>query len=107
MIYVDDLRGILIFLFVVGLCLFGVYSCNTSAWYAAVSKANDAATLARETPHIIRQADGCKVYAFESGGTTHFFTRCGETVTTERHYTERVGKISHDRTEVIETHGNK
>lgn len=41
-------------------------------------------------PHVIREVDGCKVYAFNAGGHTHYFTRCGSNVTTTRHYTEKV-----------------
>jgi hypothetical protein len=43
-------------------------------------------------PHVIRQADGCKVYTWKGGGQWHYFTRCSpaDTVTTERSYTEKV-----------------
>lgn len=30
----------------------------------------------QETPHVVREADGCKVYAFKSGERWHYFTRC-------------------------------
>lgn len=58
-----------------------------------------------ETPHVIRDSgDGCKVYAFRADGL-HYFTRCsaGETVTTERNYTQRVGKSNVKKTETIVT----
>lgn len=43
---------------------------------------------ARETPHVIRDSgDGCKVYAFEASGRTHYFTRCLDSkVVTEGSY---------------------
>ena len=47
---------------------------------------------ARETPHIIRKADGCNVYAFESGGRDHFFTRCPASTDTETTWSESCGK---------------
>lgn len=54
---------------------------------------------ANETPHVIREADGCKVYAFLSGDRYHYFTRCPDarTVTEsswDECHTEMVGKIS-------------
>ncbi|MFP3686296.1 hypothetical protein SB847_21565, partial [Bacillus sp. SIMBA_026] len=49
-------------------------------------RAQDAADA---KPHVIREADGCKVYAFKAGDNWHYFTRCGDgTVTTERNWTE-------------------
>lgn len=36
---------------------------------------------ADQTPHIVREADGCKVYAFKSGDRWHFFTRCPNATT--------------------------
>lgn len=39
-------------------------------------------------PHVIREADGCKVYGWKDG-SWHYFTRCSVpgTVTTDRNYT--------------------
>lgn len=47
----------------------------------------------RETPRVIREADGCKVYKFEAEGRDRFFTRCpdGGTTTTWQH-NESCGK---------------
>jgi len=58
-------------------------------------------------PQLLSEADGCRVYKFVDDGT-HYFTRCGEQVSTERNYTESCGKncIRH-RTESITTDGNK
>lgn len=36
---------------------------------------------ANETPHVVREADGCKVYAFMAGDRWHYFTRCPNAVT--------------------------
>lgn len=48
--------------------------------------------IRRETPHIIREADGCKVYAFESGGRWHYFTRCpGDRTVTDTSYEQCSG----------------
>lgn len=67
---------------------------------------------ADKLPRVIREADGCKVYAFKSGNDWHFFTRCPNSqVTTERNWkechTQMVGKVSQtkcvDKKEVIET----
>lgn len=75
--------------------------------YWAEDEAREVAdTHARETPHIVRDSgDGCKVYAFSTGDTTHFFTRCspGEQVSTDRNYTERQGKKTVNKTETIVT----
>ena len=58
-------------------------------------------------PAPISSADGCTVYRFEDNGT-HYFTRCGSTVTTTRNYTESCGKAcSRNRQEVLTTEGNK
>ena len=59
---------------------------------------------AARIPHVIREADGCKVYAFDDGGRTHYFTRCGnESVTTESSWTEKSGKSTVTKTEIIKT----
>ncbi|MBU9293056.1 hypothetical protein KTD18_16025 [Burkholderia multivorans] len=65
---------------------------------------NQAQERADATPHVIREADGCKVYAFEADGRWHYFTRCGDgTVTTERNWTERHGKTTEHKSETIVT----
>jgi len=58
-------------------------------------------------PQLLSEADGCRVYKFVDDGT-HYFTRCGEQVSTERNYTESCGKnCTRRRTESIATEGNK
>lgn len=59
---------------------------------AAKAKQEAAQKLARETPKVIREADGCKVYAFERHGRDHYFTRCPATTDTETNWTESCGK---------------
>ena len=66
--------------------------------------------LARRTPHVIREADGCRVYAFEDGGHQHYFVRCGhDRTTTHRQYDDcrQSGKSSSCKKsfEVIEVAG--
>jgi hypothetical protein len=59
----------------------------------AANKAREhAEQVARETPKVIREADGCQVYAFERSGREHFFTRCPATTSTETNWTESCGK---------------
>jgi hypothetical protein len=59
------------------------------------------------TPHVIREADGCKVYAFKSGDW-HYFTRCTDgSVTTERNWSERNGKQTVHKSETIVTENNR
>jgi nitrous oxide reductase accessory protein NosL len=55
------------------------------------------------TPRIIREIDGCTVYRFKEGGYSHYFTRCGTSVSTDRNYSVRSGKTSHTVTETIVT----
>ena len=61
-----------------------------------------------KTPHIVREADGCKVYAFKSGDRWHYFTRCPDSRTvTDTAYEQCTGsgktrscKELHDSIEV-------
>lgn len=73
-----------------------VTSCNQSERYQAYSKEVDI-ERAKEaqynaTPHVIREADGCKVYTFKAGEKWHYFTRCQATTVTEAHSDEKCGK---------------
>ena len=62
---------------------------------------------AARIPVAISSADGCTVYRFEDAGT-HYFTRCGGTVTTTKNYTESCGKgCTRNRQEHLTTEGNK
>jgi hypothetical protein len=92
----------------VGLPLFGIVKCTETEWWQESERKKQAQEKADATPHVIREADGCKVYAFKSGGSYHYFTRCGSTVTTERTYTENCGKnCTRQKSEVIVTENNK
>ncbi|MDR6389205.1 hypothetical protein [Paraburkholderia phenoliruptrix] len=83
-----------------------LYGCFFSDWAKRDMEKREAQERADATPHIIREADGCKVYAFKSGDW-HYFTRCDDgTVTTERNYTERHGKTTVHKSETIVTQGN-
>ena len=68
---------------------------------------NDQQKAEMRVPQLLSESDGCRVYRFVDDGT-HYFTRCGEQVNTERHYTESCGKnCTRHRTESITTEGNK
>lgn len=41
---------------------------------------------ADQEPRVIREAGGCKVYAFKEGSHWHYFTKCPTTTTTDRTY---------------------
>lgn len=72
----------------------GIFFCyqayiETTPEQKAIRAAEDAQKIAddqakkvrEETPHVVREADGCKVYAFKSGDHWHFFTRCPDSTT--------------------------
>lgn len=100
------MKDLLVFVALCALAVFGIQSCSNSDWYRASEREKIAQERADATPHVIRQADGCKVYAFKSGDW-HYFTRCGDgNITTERNWTERQGKQTIKRSETIVTNGN-
>lgn len=85
--------------------------CGYGLWYtfsdaAAPERAKFAAAQAAEAqPHVIKQVDGCKVYAWKGdSGRYHFFTRCpGSATSTETNWqecrTEPSGKTTTRRCE--------
>jgi len=82
----DGENGWKVFLFLT-MVWFGtlVYRYNTDDEWAK-ERAEEARQKAeeqrrQETPHVVREADGCKVYAFKSGDRWHYFTRCPNAVT--------------------------
>ena len=82
---IDWIKSTLFVCAVVGLPLFGLYSCQQSEWSQAGKRAIAERERQEATPHVVREADGCKVYAFKHGGDRdryHYFTRCGSTTTT-------------------------
>lgn len=58
------------------LIFFGVRSCCNSESHQTYMREQAAKERAERQPHVIREADGCKVYAFKSGDRWHYFTRC-------------------------------
>lgn len=85
-----------------------VVSCNQSTYWQESEKARDAAHAAQyradATPHVIREVDGCKVYAFKAADYWHYFTRCGDNTVTEGHHGETTGSGKTRRTvDVAET----
>lgn len=97
---------------VVGLAGAVVYGLGFSDWAKRQDEEREVQDRADATPHVIRAADGCRVYAFKAAGEWHYFTRCGDgSVTTERNWTEshRVGKqtVTEHKSETIVTTGNK
>lgn len=84
----------------------GIVSCHQSEWYQAEERVKEAARAVQDkadaTPHVIREADGCKVYAFKAG-QWHYFTRCEGGTITESHHTETTGSGKHaNNVDVVE-----
>lgn len=86
------------------LVAFGVHSCEESKWFKDMQANQAKYQKEQRTPHVIREADGCKVYAFERDGRDHYFTRCPSSVTTtESSWSVSCGKnCSRTETESIE-----
>lgn len=73
-------------------------------WYSCRDTRTDAQRVQDQTPHVIREVDGCKVYAFESERSNHYFTRCPNSTTTHEHdWYEQEGKSSVLKKESIVT----
>lgn len=66
---------------IAGLLIFGVHSCEQSEWNQQQKRQHAERERREQTPHVIREADGCKVYAFKSGDRYHYFTRCPDSRT--------------------------
>lgn len=62
--------------------IFCVFSITDSDWYKQKQAVKAEKERKEATPHVVRETDGCKVYAFKSGGRDHYFTRCPESRTT-------------------------
>lgn len=100
----DVLAETVVTLLIVG----GVVSCNRSEWYQEGERQRDAERAAQAkadaTPHVIREADGCKVYTFKAAEKWHYFTRCPNNTTTESHHDEQQGSGKQRKTvDVAET----
>ena len=89
----------------------GIPTCTYRSFFSdaavAEAKAERVAHMEQEAkdavPRVIREIDGCKVYAFKSQEKWHYFTRCPATTTTDRNYSERNGKVTVQKTEQIIT----
>lgn len=62
------------------------FSDEALAERAAEEAKKQAQREADRKPRVIRETDGCKVYAFKEGGHWHYFTKCPATTTTDRTY---------------------
>jgi hypothetical protein len=100
-------KTFLSFCTLVGAVVFGMVQCEGTEYMKSHRAKAVADEKRKSTPHVIREADGCKVYAWYDGAW-HYFTRCSSVVTTERSYTESCGKsCTKKKSEVIVTEGNK
>lgn len=73
-----------------------IYRYNTDEQWAAERAEGARQRAAKEEadrqPRVVREADGCKVYAFKSGDRWHYFTRCPNAHTvTDTAYEECTG----------------
>lgn len=66
---------------IAGFLIFGVHSCKQSEWMQQHERQQAERERRERTPYVISEADGCKVYAFKSGGRYHYFTRCQDSRT--------------------------
>ena len=66
---------------IIGKQVYNRYDPEWIAENAAEERARYEERVRQETPHVVREADGCKVYAFKSGDRWHFFTRCPNSTT--------------------------
>jgi hypothetical protein len=82
--------------------VFGIKSCSETEWYIESKKREAAREAADQQPRVVREIDGCKVYAFKSGERWHYFTRCPDSrVSTDTNHTVTVksGKSTSTKTE--------
>lgn len=98
------MKELLIAACVIGAAVFGIKACQNSEWNRNIEQAERQRAEAAKVPRVIREADGCKVYAFKDGDRWHYFTRCPNSqVTTESQFEVRAGKSTRIETEAIET----
>jgi hypothetical protein len=80
-----------------------IQKCDSSEWSHEYDRKQEANRAELAKPKIVSAStDGCTVYSFYTN-TTHYFTRCGSTTTTDRTYTEQNGKQSIQKIESIVT----
>ena len=92
------MKAWLITLAVASLLIFGIHSCDQSEGNQQMKRERR-----EQTPHVIREADGCKVYAFKSGDRYHYFTRCPDSRTTTESSWEACSQSGKNRTCKTET----
>lgn len=97
------MKGFLITLAVAGLLIFGIHSFEQSEWNQQQKLERAERERREQTPHVIREADGCKVYAFKSGDRYHYFTRCPDSRTTTENSWEVCSQSGKTRTCKTET----
>jgi len=99
--FIEDYLFVSFLLFIV-LCMFGIKSCAESDWHQENLKKEAAQNEADKQPRVIREVDGCKVYAFKSD-YWHYFTRCPSETTTDTAHVVRSGKTSRTEYDSIVT----
>lgn len=92
------MKAWIITLSVLGLIVFGINSCEQSEWNQQQKRERAERERREQTPHVIREADGCKVYAFKSGDRYHYFTRCPDSRTTTESSWEECRQSGKQRT---------
>lgn len=74
----ETFGGFILVLISFGMGIWGYHEADPQTSINRAEKARQDAEIRRqqEIPHVVREADGCKVYAFLSGDRWHYFTRC-------------------------------
>lgn len=84
--------------------LFGIIKgCSSLPYFEERQKQADIKRKIEETPHVIREVDDCKVYAFKVNQHYHYFTRCPKDTTTDTTIEERHNKRTEYRIDQIVT----
>jgi len=97
--FIEDYPGTSILL-ACGAIVLGVTSCVNSDAYREYIAAKEKQDVADAVPRVVREVDGCKVYAFKSTNW-HYFTRCPVETTTDTGITvvEHHGKTTSSHVE--------
>ena len=92
--YADEWWSVAKFAVITSLLGFGIHSCRESEWHKRGQRENAAREAADLTPRVVREFDGCKVWAFKTGRNGHwtYVTKCpGGSVTTDSGRTVQEG----------------
>lgn len=105
----EFLKGAAVIIGVIAAVVFAIGFIQSTKWWQESEKADAEQERRDRTPHVIRETDGCKVYAFKEGEKYHFFTKCpNATVTTDRQFDVKCGKsCTRTETETIVTESRK